>query len=114
MLPMWNVSGLMMLKLVLKVDFSAELETLLIHHRMMECIIHLDLDVLDTSVGKVNEFSAPGGLSKQDLIECLQVIADKVIPRALTVAYFDPTQCDEETIAKVAIHAIKEFLIALK
>lgn len=37
--------------------------------------LHVDLDVLDASVGRANAFAGPGGLSGEDLLELAELIA---------------------------------------
>ena len=53
-------------------------------------VIHLDLDVLDTSVGHANEYAAPGGLSEAELATCLRTVMQHRKPIALTIASFNP------------------------
>jgi arginase len=53
-------------------------------------VIHLDLDVLDTSVGHANEYAAPGGLSEAELANCLRAVMQHRKPIAMTIASFNP------------------------
>jgi len=53
-------------------------------------VIHLDLDVLDTSVGHANEYAAPGGLSEAELTNCLHTVLQHRNPVAMTIASFNP------------------------
>ncbi|KAK0613535.1 hypothetical protein B0T14DRAFT_539366 [Immersiella caudata] len=62
-------------------------------------LVHLDLDVLDVSVGKANGFACAGGLVKDELSACMRRIVERVTPLAMTVASFDPF-CDGEESAK--------------
>ncbi len=39
-----------------------------------EAYVHIDLDVLDPSVGRANSFAAPGGLTQEDLVNALRQI----------------------------------------
>ncbi|KAK1762172.1 arginase [Phialemonium atrogriseum] len=98
-----------------KVDFVGELGTALDgeRHRGQPKLVHLDLDCLDVSLGKVNQFSAPGGLFEDDLLGCLEAIAAKTQPLSLTVAAFDPRFEGADRIADVAVQAIKGFVMAL-
>ena len=43
-------------------------------------IIHLDLDVLDDSVRKVNGYESPDGLLEHELIYCLGLVPMKAAP----------------------------------
>jgi arginase len=64
-----------------------------------EVLVHLDLDVLDVSVGKANSFACGGGLSEEELRGCMRKIAERTVPLAFTAASFDPF-CDSEESAK--------------
>jgi len=84
-------------------------------------VIHLDLDVLDTSVGHANEYAAPGGLSEAELATCLRTVMQHRKPTAMTIASFNPDLTefwtedahifsdeldpDAQRIAKAGIHA---------
>ncbi|KAK6214581.1 hypothetical protein LQW54_004303 [Pestalotiopsis sp. IQ-011] len=74
-----------------QVDFEAEVRKVLSEKELCETMVHLDLDALDVSVGKVNKFSAPGGLSEDDLKRCLEMIPNETKPVSLTIALFDPS-----------------------
>lgn len=98
-----------------KVDFVGGLGRTLERKKLGPTMVHLDLDCLDGSLGKVNKFASPGGLFEEDLYGCLEKTVTLAEPLALTVASFDPS-CDEEgaeTIAKVAIGAVSNFVASL-
>jgi arginase len=64
--------------------------------RVRRVHVHLDLDVLDpTTVGPANEFAPEGGLSAEDVEECIQTIRDRLRVASATVASYDPS-CDRE------------------
>ncbi|KAM0255263.1 hypothetical protein ACHAQJ_005918 [Trichoderma viride] len=77
-------------------------------------LVHVDLDCLDSSIGKANKFAAPGGLLREDLVGCLERIASKTLPVAMTIASFDPGFEGAENIADVAIEATGAFVEALQ
>src|SRR4051812_9015144 len=52
--------------------------------------VHLDLDVLDLSLGRVNNYAAEGGLSVADVRETLGRIARQGRMAAASVTSFDP------------------------
>jgi len=54
------------------------------------CYVHLDLDVLDLSLGRVNNYAADGGLSVGDVRETLGRIAREGRIAAASVTSFDP------------------------
>ena len=71
-------------------DFVAGLRARLAGVAFDRAVIHLDLDCLDTSVGQANEYAAPGGLSVQQLLDCIADVRRRVRPVAMTVASFNP------------------------
>ncbi|KAF2652428.1 Arginase/deacetylase [Lophiostoma macrostomum CBS 122681] len=95
-----------------KVDFPGELEKRLEKSdgRYKKRLVHLDLDVLDEGVGKVNGYESPGGLSEEELVKCFELIPLKVIPASLSVCSFDPNLGDGDKIADIAIRAILAFV----
>lgn len=99
-----------------KVDFEAGLSKFLDEGETEQqpTLVHLDADSLDTSIGKANRFSAPGGLLKEDLSGCLQTIASKTVPLALTVASFDPGFEGADNIADTVIESVSAFIDSLK
>lgn len=87
-----------------KIDFAealgARLQTL-----PARVLIHLDLDCLDTSVGQANDYAAAGGLSVDQLLECMTRIANSKIPAAMTIASYDPNLPGNGAIAAAGIEA---------
>ncbi|KAL4727325.1 hypothetical protein ACLX1H_006233 [Fusarium chlamydosporum] len=79
------------------IDFEKELQNVLEDKNFSDTMVHLDLDALDISVGKVNKYSAPGGLLEEDLMKCLAMLPCKTKPVSLTMASFDPS-FDEDDI----------------
>lgn len=96
-----------------KVDFEGQLGTVLKNKSMGPTLVHLDLDCLDVSLGKVNKFSAAGGLFEAELLGCLKLISTSTQPVALTVASFDPNLGDGDAIADIAVRAIQVFVETL-
>lgn len=76
-------------------------------------LVHIDLDSLDTSIGKANRFAAPGGLHEADLRECLSTLADKTVPMSTTIASFDPSFEGADAIADAAIRCVSGFVGSL-
>ncbi|KAJ9610553.1 hypothetical protein H2200_005330 [Cladophialophora chaetospira] len=70
-------------------------------------ILHLDVDVLDTSVGQANEFAVPGGLGVKDLVECVELIGDLKKVEAMHLASLNPDCNEWQNVAKAAIQAIE-------
>ncbi|KAL4922946.1 arginase family protein [Aspergillus undulatus] len=96
-----------------KVDFAAELKTRLEERSYSPALVHLDLDVLDDSYGKVNDYPSPGGLFESDLISCMEIVPQITRPTSLTVCSFDPDAGDGDRIAQIGSRAITTFVKAL-
>ncbi|KAH6999895.1 hypothetical protein EDB80DRAFT_126007 [Ilyonectria destructans] len=95
------------------VDFESELQKTLEEQQLGPTMIHVDLDCLDTSVGMVNKFSAPGGLLETDLVGCLETITRKTQPASLTIASYDPSFDKNGDIPPVAIRGVVAFVRSL-
>lgn len=96
-----------------KVDFRAELDGKLTKEKMDSAMVHVDLDSLDISVGRANKFAAPGGLLVEDLVGCLEGIADKAFPLSLTVASYDPSFDPDDRIGSAGVRVITSFASTL-
>jgi arginase len=68
-------------------------------------LVHLDLDCLDVSVGIANEYAAPGGLTAEDLAACMDQVAERNRPVAMTIASFNPDLEGSENIAAAGVAA---------
>lgn len=86
-------------------DYAKALRAKLGQISFRRAVVHLDLDCLDTSVGRANEYAAPGGLSADELVECVDEICCRIQPRALTIASFDPDLKGAERISEAATSA---------
>ena len=87
-------------------NFPRELDEVTKELDFTEAIIHIDMDCLDTTIGKANEYAAPGGLQEADLLGCLSVLSKTVKPVALTVAALNPTLGRGDQIADAGVRAI--------
>ncbi|KAF5862124.1 hypothetical protein ETB97_012109 [Aspergillus alliaceus] len=96
-----------------KVYFATELKTQLEQRSYSPALVHLDLDVLDDSYGKVNDFPSPGGLLEADLVSCMELVPKMTTPKSLTVCSFDLDSGDGDKIARIAIRAITSFVKSL-
>ncbi|PYI11001.1 arginase [Aspergillus sclerotiicarbonarius CBS 121057] len=96
-----------------KVEFASELRKQLGLKSYDPALVHLDLDVLDKSYGKVNDYPSPGGLFESDLIACMDLVPKRSTPKSLTVCSFDPNTGDGDRIAQIAIRAITTFVQSL-
>lgn len=96
-----------------KVDFVGELRRELDLKSYDPALVHLDLDVLDETYGKVNDYPSPGELFERDLLGCMDLVPTRSTPRSLTVCSFDPDVGDGDRIAKIAVHAVTAFARSL-
>ena len=97
-----------------KVNYTKLFEEQLQKKNYGPALVHLDLDCLDETYGKVNDFPSPGGLLENELLDCIGMIAEYVEPKSLTICSFDP-DCggDGDRIAQIAIDAAKGFFSGL-
>jgi arginase len=74
--------------------------------------LHLDLDVLDPGVATVNEFSAPGGLTLEDLRTVVEVVAEAgpILGAAMTA--LDP-EADRDGRAASAAMTVARWIARL-
>lgn len=93
-----------------KVDFKAALETALERKDFSPALVHVGLDVLDESLGNVNDYPSPGGMHEEQPVACLGLVPKKTTPASLIVCSFDPDTGDGDKIAKIGIRAITAFL----
>ncbi|KAJ5082430.1 arginase [Penicillium argentinense] len=96
-----------------KVDFLKELNAQLDERSYSPALVHLDLDVLDESCGKINDYPSPGGLFEDELVACMGLLPKKVVPKSLTICSFDPNAGDGDKIARIAIRCIGAFTKSL-
>lgn len=95
------------------VDFASKLTKALSEKDYSPALIHLDLDVLDKSIGKVNGYESPGGLQEDDLMKCMDLVPQKATPTSLTVCSFDPNIGDGDKVATIGVKAIVAFVKSL-
>ncbi|KAF4968692.1 hypothetical protein FSARC_3978 [Fusarium sarcochroum] len=98
-----------------KVDFTSGLAAVLDRRDdIQDTHVHLDLDVLDDSFGRVNEFPSPGGFLTEDLMGLMNLIPTKVNPTSLVVCSFNPRLEGGDTVARLACQAICRLVSGLK
>jgi len=96
-----------------QVDFCSELEKRLALRNFSPSLVHLDLDVLDKSVGRVNGFESSGGLQEEDLLRCMSLLPKKATPISFTLCSFNPNLGDGDKIAGIGIRASVAFFRSL-
>ncbi|KAL2829030.1 hypothetical protein BDW59DRAFT_159425 [Aspergillus cavernicola] len=86
-----------------KVDFVSELKKKLEEKTFSPALVQLDLDILDDSYGKVNDYLPPGGLFKDVLVSCMDLVPKMATPKSLTVCSFDPDAGDGDKVARIVV-----------
>jgi arginase len=76
-------------------------------------MVHFDVDSLDISLGKANQFAAPGGLLEADVHACFDAIVQNARPVSLTVASLDPAGEGADRIAAIAVRGVHHLLASL-
>lgn len=80
--------------------------------RVEAVYLHIDLDVLNPSVGRANRFAVEGGLSADELAAIAEHVAGLFAIRAVAFTSYEP-ECDPNgAIPKVAGHVLDRLLAA--
>jgi arginase len=70
-------------------------------------LVHVDLDVLDPSHGRANEFAEDGGLSPEDILRVIEIARRRFPIVALELASYDPA-CDEDgRVARIGARIVR-------
>jgi arginase len=75
-----------------------------------EAYVHVDLDVLDASEARVNEYAAPGGLTLPDLLACVDAISAHAPIGAAAITALDPAADGEGRALAAAIAVIEQIV----
>ena len=81
--------------------------------RVTAVYVHVDLDVLDPSVGVANQYAAPDGLSVAEVESAINAIAARFEVRAAAIAAYRP-DLDPEGAIPPAARAVYERLFSAK
>ena len=73
--------------------------------RINRLYLHLDADVLDISEGAANAYACPGGLNREQLNDCLRLIADTGALGAASLTSYDPASDANCRIADALLEA---------
>lgn len=71
--------------------------------------LHLDLDVLDPSVGRANAYVTAGGLSRSDLRGVVEAAVASCDLRVVTFASYDPSADEEAGVCEAALEVAGAF-----
>jgi arginase len=76
--------------------------------------LHLDLDVLDPSEGRANEYAADGGLTADDVARLIGSAGERFRLRAASVTAYDPAGDPERRVPPTAIRLARLLLDAAR
>jgi arginase len=82
-----------------------------LRERVEAVYVHVDLDVLDPSVGRANEYAAEDGLLVDELVAAIDAIHERFEVRAAALTAYNP-DCDPEGAIPVAARTVFERLVA--
>jgi arginase len=71
--------------------------------RIADVYLHLDLDVLDASEGRVNLYAAEGGPSAEEVASAIRAVGERFRIRAAAVTAYDPGADPEGRVPPIAI-----------
>ena len=72
--------------------------------------VHLDLDVLDRSEARANEYSCPGGLTATELLEIIRFIGHNRAIVGASITAYDPSVDQDSKALDAAVAAVKAVL----
>jgi arginase len=84
-----------------------------IGQRVDEIYLHVDLDVLDPSLGRANEFATPGGLGLDDLGTVASIVAAASPVGAVSFTAYNPDADPDGSFGDTAVQAILTVMGAL-
>jgi arginase len=70
--------------------------------RVEDAYLHVDLDVLDPSEGRANEYAAPGGLSADAVEQVVSAVTTRLTLRAAALTAYDPAADADGRIPPIA------------
>jgi len=76
-----------------------------LRERASQFYVHLDADVLDISEGAANSYACSGGLTRQQLNDCVRTIAATGLTGAVAITSYDPATDADGRIADILIEA---------
>lgn len=94
----------------MRTDFAAALDSL--PERAEQAHLHIDLDVLDPSVGRANALHAEGGLSLDEMRAAIEATAERLPIGAVTFASYDPCGDEEGRICEAAMELVDAVVAA--
>ena len=90
----------------------ADVDAIVASAKTTDSYVHVDLDSLDASEGTANVFAAADGITRSELLECVDAIGARSRIRAATISAYDP-ECDSDgRVARIAIDVAARLLSA--
>jgi arginase len=74
-----------------------------LRERVEDVYLHVDLDVLDPSEGRANEYAADGGLSATALEQVVDAVTERGSVRAAALTAYDPSADPDRRIPALAV-----------
>jgi arginase len=69
--------------------------------------VHVDLDVLDSTIAPVNVYAEPGGLDGDQLVAAVTALLDRFAVRAISLASYDPGYDAEDRVPAIALRLLR-------
>jgi arginase len=91
-------------------DLPDALDTL--RGRIADVYLHVDLDVLDPSVGRANRYACDGGFNLHELERAVDAVQARFTVRAAAVTAYDPAGDPEHAIPQAARAVVARLLAA--
>jgi len=93
-------------------DIRADVDAIVASAKTIDSYLHLDLDSIDASEGSANVFAVAGGITRSELLACVDTIGARSRVRAATISAYDP-ECDSDgRIGRIAIEIAARLLSA--
>ena len=72
--------------------------------------LHIDLDVLDPSEGRANEFAAPVGLTVAEVCKAIETVGEQLTIEAGAITAYDPAQDADGRASRAALRIVETLL----
>jgi arginase len=69
--------------------------------------VHIDLDVLDSAVARVNVYGEPGGLDADQLVQAVSALLDRFPVRAVALTAYDPAYDTEDRVPPIVLRLLR-------
>jgi len=82
--------------------------------RVSRIYLHVDLDSLDSSETRANEYAAPGGPSLERLAQCVRLSCERFTVAAAAITAYDPSLDSEDRTMMAAQRIAKEIATGVR